>query len=1093
MEEQTRDEAEEPTGRHCIIHKESLSIDPNEKLISPQSFESWKTLINAAQVRDHSPILDIAKSVTDKEIPVIFYHRKCRSIFTMKRDLEALKRKTDTSSTEEDAAGCSNAKRPVRRCSSESRIYDYTCIFCENVKRYKGTSTREKLVQSVELRSDRKLRACAVRKCDTKLLAITSRDIVAAEAHYHASCYRDYTRPAPGLETEPAPSQENDIYLEKQDESYAELFHYIRTDILPNKQIIRITTLTEKLRMMMSARGIHSLTESTKKHLRRKLEQELGDCIHIFADTKGKLVVVPDCITIQDIVSEYCDMERELKTWKDKSTNILKIIDQSSSFLRETIKDEKKTTIWPYHPSDVEKESFTAPEYLRRFLIGLLTGDPEQKHPSRRVTMLTESFRQDVVYAVTCGMQKPPKHILLPYMVKTLTGNTELIRTLNRLGHGISYSQLEENDTALCLQKLAANLNQQTLIPTSIQPYTFTNLAWDNIDRLEETLSGKGTSHCVNGIVVQARVYGPHLPKQALPEIAKKKQRSLDVSDHELTTYIAGQRVGPQLLTTDTNIVTESTAANKNLIWILARMTDAEKQRIPSWTGFNINTRDSLTASKDVVGYMPTINAPATELTTVAEILNQSELVRTALQLEEIVVVLDQALYAKAAEIIWKHTDKYSQIILRLGTFHTICNILAILGARFQDAGLRDLCIETNLTAEGSLASVFSGKMYNRAVYVHKSVYEAFMILAWEAFIPWVEKNKPEEKNNITSVSEEVSDLVEHLCQQKFDNILANPKYSELVTTWNEFLDHLRHDNGELSAFWMSYVDIVENVLLALLRAAREGNWLLHLSAIRNMIPWCFAYDRFNYARYLPAYYAEMTNLAANHPAVYQAFLGGSFSVQLSSHNTFGRIPVDQTTEVTVNKDTQTPGGTTRFSLKSGAVKRYYITAEHRSAFLGQMREMVHGDGSNVPHADLHKTCVKKDVDAVSTIVHMVKSWVNPFEEAHKLISISTAKKAPEDICSDLKNARDIGVQCYTNFKAERLETDPPIKRFHDPMKMNKLKTFSNLCKKKQVKMSGRSVILQADRALFGRIIVMAQGRNLQMADVLSHPLGPLP
>lgn len=313
----------------------------------------------------------------------------------------------------------------------------------------------------------------------------------------------------------------------------------------------------------------------------------------------------------------------------------------------------------------------------------------------------------------------------------------------------------------------------------------FTNLAWD-IDRLEETLSGKGTSHRVNGIVVQSRVYGPHLPKQALPEIVKKKQRSLDVSDHELTTYIAAERVGPQLLITDTSIVTEYTATNKNLIWILARLTDTEKQRIPSWTGFNINTRDSLTVSKDVVGYMPTINAPATELTTVAEILNQ---------LEQIVVVLDQALYAKAAEIIWKHTDKYSRIILRLGTFHTVCNILAILGARFQDAGLRDLCIETNLTAEGSLASVFSGKMYNRAVYVHKSVYEAFMRLAWEAFIPWVEKNKPEEKNNITSVSEEVSDLVKHLCQQKFDSLLANPKYTELVTTWNKFLDHLRHEN----------------------------------------------------------------------------------------------------------------------------------------------------------------------------------------------------------------------------------------------------------------------------------------------------------
>ena len=176
MEEQTRDEAEEPTVRHCIIHKESLSIDPNELLTSPHSFESWKTLLDAAQIRDHSPILDIVKSVTNKEIPAIFYHRKCRSIFMMKRDLEAFKRKTDPSSTEEAVAGCSNAKRPARRSSSESRIYDYTCIFCGKVKRYKGTSTREKLIQSVELRSNQKLRACAIRKCDTNILVKTSRD-----------------------------------------------------------------------------------------------------------------------------------------------------------------------------------------------------------------------------------------------------------------------------------------------------------------------------------------------------------------------------------------------------------------------------------------------------------------------------------------------------------------------------------------------------------------------------------------------------------------------------------------------------------------------------------------------------------------------------------------------------------------------------------------------------------------------------------------------------------------------------------------------------------------------------------------------------
>ena len=101
----------------------------------------------------------------------------------------------------------------------------------------------------------------------------------------------------------------------------------------------------------------------------------------------------------------------------------------------------------------------------------------------------------------------------------------ELIRTLNKFGHGVSYSQLEENDTALCLQKLATGLNHRVALPSSIKPYVFTTLAWDNIDRLEETLTGKGTSHRVNGIAVQARIYGPHLPTADLPCIEKKKKR----------------------------------------------------------------------------------------------------------------------------------------------------------------------------------------------------------------------------------------------------------------------------------------------------------------------------------------------------------------------------------------------------------------------------------------------------------------------------------------------------------------------------------------------------------------------------------------
>ena len=51
-------------------------------------------------------------------------------------------------------------------------------------------------------------------------------------------------------------------------------------------------------------------------------------------------------------------------------------------------------------------------------------------------------FAQDLLFGVTRGRIKPPKQILLWYVVKPITNDVELVSILNRYGHGISYSQL---------------------------------------------------------------------------------------------------------------------------------------------------------------------------------------------------------------------------------------------------------------------------------------------------------------------------------------------------------------------------------------------------------------------------------------------------------------------------------------------------------------------------------------------------------------------------------------------------------------------------------------------------------------------------
>ena len=219
------------------------------------------------------------------------------------------------------------------------------------------------------------------------------------------------------------------------------------------------------------------------------------------------------------------------------------------------------------------------------------------------------------------------------------------------------------------------------------------------------------------------------------------------------------------------------------------------------------------------------------------------------LELMEIVCVFNQALYAKAAEITWKH-KKFKNLILRMGSFHTICNLLSTIGKRFQDAGLRDLCVESGVIAEGSITAVMEGRKYNRVVRLHKIVYEAMMRLAWKGFLPWIQVNHRVEVHHLEEALRSISTFHDDVSQASFTERMDDISLTRILQLFQEYLDSL--GNGHpLAAFWVSYLNMAE-IMLGLLRAARERDWLLHLASIRAMIPWCFAYDKLHYARFLP-------------------------------------------------------------------------------------------------------------------------------------------------------------------------------------------------------------------------------------------------
>lgn len=101
---------------------------------------------------------------------------------------------------------------------------------------------------------------------------------------------------------------------------------------------------------------------------------------------------------------------------------------------------------------------------------------------------------------------------------------------------------------------------------------------------------------------------------------------------------------------------------------------------------------------------------------------------------------------------------------------------------------------------------------------------------------------------------------------------------------------------------------------------------------------------------------------------------------------------------------------------------------------------------------------------------------------------------APSKIEQDLLAAKAIGEKAYEIFRVERLESQPAKTKFHDTIPKAKLQTFIDLNKKVQVKSkTSKEIILKADRNLFAQMTLIAENRKLQMRELLSHPLGPLP
>ena len=142
---------------------------------------------------NHEPILEMAKTLEEGELPKVICLRQCCSIFTLKRNLDKLsqldaKERANCNSTDSRK---SSIRQPT---ANPSRIYPRVCIFCEKDKYTRNSRTREDWFSAWICAPMKRSGRLLLEKKYLRMLAVVSTELVAAKACYHKSCYHNYTR-----------------------------------------------------------------------------------------------------------------------------------------------------------------------------------------------------------------------------------------------------------------------------------------------------------------------------------------------------------------------------------------------------------------------------------------------------------------------------------------------------------------------------------------------------------------------------------------------------------------------------------------------------------------------------------------------------------------------------------------------------------------------------------------------------------------------------------------------------------------------------------------------------------------------------------
>ena len=213
--------------------------------------------------------------------------------------------------------------------------------------------------------------------------------------------------------------------------------------------------------------------------------------------------------------------------------------------------------------------------------------------------------------------------------------------------------------------------------------------------------------------------------------------------------------------------------------------------------------------------------------------------------------VSDQPVYALTKELQWRKPEEFGEnfYFAMFGGLHLEHTLLLIHGELIQGSGLYEILHINNVSIIGTGAVVRANHIKQARYCLQVALCAIYLKL----------KDALNEEGSATSPIEWLK---------------SKAKISQMCNYWHIIMK-------------------LQIEILLFIRSIRESNFTLYVLCVKNLMKWLFAFDHYNYARWVSVLLRDLTGVHLTCPDVFREFNDGHFSFQKTKRK-FSKMALDQ-------------------------------------------------------------------------------------------------------------------------------------------------------------------------------------------------------